>query len=391
MNDNLKILAKAIGDYTRWAKEMRDQKDRPNETAYSQILTDFFDFAVNRDMAWEKMFTLDTLEAFSKYSRFKNTNRALVSLSAYLSSHGKIDHPLEIPRIQNKIPLPDLYEEFLHQQSLRVSDKYIRGVRNHLFHFHGYLKKNHIGLSSLSIEHVDAFMATFKVAWGTRKNYRHRLKGFLHYLYREKKLLKKDLGSLLVGAPAFNQKKPPKFLRPQEVKHLFSSLTLSTPRDIRTCATIHLAYTLGLRPIEISRLTLDDIYFSKAELTIRERKTGNPVTLPLPEQTLKVVAAYVLKARGETHHRHLFLTCQRPYRPLNPVGVIADIRKAMKNAGLSSTAYWLRHTYAQNLLLLGRSIYEIKEMLGHENIQSTQRYLHIDTERMRKVLFHETL
>jgi site-specific recombinase XerD len=63
----------------------------------------------------------------------------------------------------------------------------------------------------------------------------------------------------------------------------------------------------------------------------------------------------------------------------------------MKEAGLSSSAYWLRHTYAQNLLGMGRSIYEIKEMMGHENIQSTQRYLHVDIERMRKVLFNETL
>ena len=201
------------------------------------------------------MFILDTLEVFSKYSSFKNANRTLVSLAAYLSSHGKINHPLEITRIQNKNPLPDLYEEFLHKQSLRVSGKYIRGVRNHLFHFHGYLKNNHIKLSSLSREYVDAFMATFKMTRITRENYRYRLKSFLHYLYRKKKLLKKDLGSLLVGAPAFNQKKPPKFLRPQEVKHLFSSLKLSTPRDIRICATIHLAYTLGLSPIEISRLT----------------------------------------------------------------------------------------------------------------------------------------
>jgi site-specific recombinase XerD len=394
MNEDLKMLLEAIGGYAKWVKAMKEQKDRPNESSHSQMLTDFLTFAINGDMVWEKMFTLDTLEAFAKYSRFKNANRALVSLSAYLSSHGKIDYPLEIPRrrrIQNKIPLPDLYEEFLHKQSLRVSQRYIRGIRQMLCHFHAYLEKNHIGLSSLSIQRVDVFMATFKVARGTRNNYRHRLKSFLHYLYREKKLLKKDLGSLLVGAPAFNQKKPPKFLRPQEVKQLFSSLTLSTPRDIRICAIVHLAYTLGLRPIEISRLTLDDIYFRKAELTIRARKAGNPVTLPLPEQTLKVVAAYVLKVRGETHHRDLFLTRQRPYRPLNPAGVIADIRKAMNNAELSSTAYWLRHTYAQNLLILGRTIYEIKEMMGHENIQTTHRYLHIDTERMRKVLFDETL
>jgi site-specific recombinase XerD len=63
----------------------------------------------------------------------------------------------------------------------------------------------------------------------------------------------------------------------------------------------------------------------------------------------------------------------------------------MKKAGLSSSGYWLRHTYAQNLLQMGRSIYEIKEMLGHQSIQASQRYIHIHTELMRKVLFNEEL
>ena len=63
----------------------------------------------------------------------------------------------------------------------------------------------------------------------------------------------------------------------------------------------------------------------------------------------------------------------------------------MKKAGLPSSAYWLRHTYAQNLLLTGHSIYEVKEMMGHQNIQSTYPYFHIDVRLMRRVLFHEEL
>ena len=63
----------------------------------------------------------------------------------------------------------------------------------------------------------------------------------------------------------------------------------------------------------------------------------------------------------------------------------------MKKAGLPSSGYWLRHTYAQNLLETGGSIYEIKEMLGHQSIQSSRRYIYIHTELMRKVLFNETL
>jgi site-specific recombinase XerD len=80
-----------------------------------------------------------------------------------------------------------------------------------------------------------------------------------------------------------------------------------------------------------------------------------------------------------------------PHGPINSQCVSHYISKAIRRTGLPASAYWLRHTYAQNLLQLGRSIYEIKEMLGHENIQSTQRYLHIHTALMRKVLFDEEL
>lgn len=67
------------------------------------------------------------------------------------------------------------------------------------------------------------------------------------------------------------------------------------------------------------------------------------------------------------------------------------IAKAMRKAGLNATPRWLRCTYAQNLLEMGRDIYEIKEMLGHQNTQSARPYLNIHTKLMRKVIFNETL
>jgi len=277
------------------------------------------------------------------------------------------------------------------EQARAVSKGAIKGTRRVLASFHDYLEIEKIGLCTLKIEHLDLFMAKFKVAPNTRRTYRQHLKGFLKYLCYEKKILRKDLASLLVGAPLFDQVKPPKFLRPQEVERLFSDLQLSTDTDVRTCAMVYLAYTLGLRPIEISKITLDDIFFSDGNLRVPDRKTKNPVVLPLPEMTIKAVAVYITSARPKTPFRQLFLTCQNPIRPVSSNTVIYYVGKAMKDAGLSSSAYWLRHTYAQNLLKIGRSIFEIKEMLGHQNIQSSQAYLHIDTKLMRKVLFNETL
>ena len=311
-------------------------------------------------------------------------------LSEYLGGNGKTKASKS--RTQ-KIPLPDIYQDYLlhQQQSLQVSSGYLRQTRRVLTLFHEYLQRHHIQLSSLKIEHLDAFMAKFKVTENALRVYRYYLRGFLKYLYHERGIIKKDLAILLVGPRQFAKQKPPKFLRPEEVQKFFASLQLSTPVEIRTYAIVHLAYFLGLRPVEISRITFDDIAFSKGELTLPKRKADNPITLPVPENVLKAVAAYVLKARPKSPERHLFLSFHFPYRPMRPGNVVGYLFRIMKKAGLASSGYWLRHTYAQNLLQMGRSIFEIKEMLGHDNIESTGVYLHINTEHMRKVLFNETL
>ena len=67
------------------------------------------------------------------------------------------------------------------------------------------------------------------------------------------------------------------------------------------------------------------------------------------------------------------------------------LKKALQDAGLPGTAYWLRHTFAQNMLESGAKIFEIKEMLGHDTIESTRQYLSIHTSLMRRVLFDETV
>lgn len=287
--------------------------------------------------------------------------------------------------------LPDIYEQYFLflEQTGGISQMAVK--RKTLRSLHGYLEKNDIRLSSMKIEHLDAFMAKFRVPEKTLRSFRSYVRGFLRYLYHGKKIIRQNLALLLVNPPIYLHNKPPKFLRPLEIQQLFSSLKLQTPAGIRNYAIIHLAYSLGLRPVEISRTTLDHISFTRGEVTIKERKAHNPAVLPLSKQTLEAIANYVLKVRPRTELRNLFLNVSRPYRPVNPYRVAGIIKQAMKQAGLSASAYWLRHTYAQNLLGIGRSVYEIKEMMGHEDLRSTQRYLHVDTEQMRKVLLNEAL
>jgi len=384
-----KHLKQAIGNYLQWMKSVGYA--RKTRQSYQAQLNQFVCFIKNRTISWQELFTSNSLECFKKI-RGQSSVPAINGLSRYLFSQGKIPKPLA--RKTKPVELPKIYEDYLaYQQTYRQATvRQISNIKRVLAAFDQYLQTHKIDLCSLKIEQVDAFVAEFfaPFAAASCRIYRCMLRGFLKYLYHERNIIKRDLAPLVVGRREYVQAKPPNFLRPQEVRKLFAGLTIRSASDIRTYAMVQLGYTMGLRPKEISRISLDDITFSTLLLAVTDRKGNNPVELPMPEHTVKAIAAYVIGARPESEHRRVFLNMLPPFRPMSPNGVGRHITKAMRKAGLSSTAYWLRHTYAQNLLEAGASIFEIKEMLGHDKIESTKLYLHVHIKLMRKVLFDET-
>ena len=285
-------------------------------------------------------------------------------------------------------------EYLIYYQNTRQSSRNQIMARARILQVFGsYLEKSRIQLQNLNIEHVDSFLATFNASYArsTQRLYRSYLRCFLRYLYCERNLLAKDLSTLVIGPPIYAKAKPPKFLRPHEVQRLLEHLPYSTSGELRTYAMVHLALFMGLRPCEISAISLDDILFTKAQMTLRNRKNNRPLQLPIPENTLKAITAYIVGARPKIAHRTLFVLLNHPYTPISPTLAGRCVTSALRNAGIDATAYWLRHTYAQNLLEAGGTIFEIKEMLGHDSIESTGKYLSIHTNLMRKVLFDETV
>jgi integrase/recombinase XerD len=391
-DEDARNLMRAILDYlvgltpaiTR--KEIRQREHRVH------ILMEFLFFVIRKNIWWKDMFTLETFTGFRRHTGIMSAG-PIINLSQYLYEKGRIEQTLIIPNYQ--VPLPDIYERYFNYlgQTKTFRKNYLFTSRRVLTSLHSYLEYHRINLANLKVEHLDAFIVEFikPFAVATRTGYLSHLRGFLKYLYNNRRMLDKDLAPMLAGPRVLTRSNPPRFLRADEIQRLFNSLKPDTPSRIRIYAMIHLACSLGLRPIEISQITLDDVAFKKAQLTLPQRKTNQPVILPIPENTLNAIAAYVLNVRPKTAHRELFLTCYAPYRPIRSHHVSFYISEAMKKAGLSSSPYALRHSYARNLLLTGRSIYEIKEMMGHENIESTQRYLYIDTELMRKVILNETI
>ena len=387
---DIKRLSQAVEQYLL----QRIEQGYPDTHIDTQgkILQDFRLFVERQPKEWDEIFTLEILKEFMQQGDSNERRRAVRGLAKFLYRQKQISHPIPLKSRQK---LPGIFEDYLHYCATARYDteKTVQHTRRVLEAFYHYLRHHNLNLSAITIEQIDAFNQEYNAAYArqSQKLNRSCLRLFLKYLYHERHVFKRDFAALLKVPRIFHRTKPPCFLRTDEIQQLFDNMTLSTPADLRAYAMVHIAYTMGLRPQEISRLTLDDIQFSKAEMHIKYRKASFPVTLPIPLKTLKAISAYLVGGRPENNCRELFLQCCRPHRPVSSPTVSYAIKTCMRKAGLpqESTPYWLRHTYAQHLLEAGVSVFEIKEMLGHDDIEATKRYLHIHIKLMRRVILGE--
>ncbi len=389
-HETVVALERAIEDYLDWMAV--NAYAQSTQRRHKQTLRKFVSFISEGRYLWDEIFTRHTLRRFKKIRGLTQAH-GVTGLARYLYSQGKVAQPIWVRKALP--PLPGIYEDYLlYQKTYRQRpDVVVKQIRRVLCAFDSHCKRSGIELGSLKIEHVDTFQKVFfkDFAGETCRAYRYCLRRFLSYLYHERRILTQNLAPLVIGRREYANAKPPKFLRPAQVHKLFASLSPTCASGIRTYAMVHLAYTMGLRPKEISQIRIDDISFSQQLLRLNVRKGGNPVEIPIPGHTIKAVAAYLIGSRPKSKYRRLLLTLRPPHRPMHVNTVGYHIGKAIKKTGLNASAYWMRHTYAQNLLEAGASIFEIKEMLGHDNIESTRRYLHVHTKLMRQVLFDETI
>ncbi len=386
MTGNNPRLDKAISAYLLWMIEAGYAKSTWGN--YERILFHFQNYIAKED-SLDIIFTHENMANFGRVCQLKEFEAPVKGLALYLYQHGQLADSLN--RKQKELPVS--YENYLceYQKIRQVSEERILYCRRILLMFSRWLVKENIPLARLRVEQVDCFQNEIGDDYvsETRRRLRSVLRGFLNWLYQQN-ITRRNLAPFIVSPPQYAQVRPPRFLRPEEIKKLFA-ISPKTPYEQRSWAMLHLAYYLGLRPKEISQIVLDDILFSKQEIILPSRKSINPISVPLPETAIKAIADYIIAVRPESTKRFLFLKLKAPYNQLRSDAVSKGITAWMRKAGTPGSAYWLRHTYAQNLLESDASIFEIKEMLGHDRIQTTRCYLKIHFTMMRKVLFDETI
>jgi site-specific recombinase XerD len=179
-------------------------------------------------------------------------------------------------------------------------------------------------------------------------------------------------------------KKPfllPKLLNETELAKLFNALSNKKHK-----AMLFTAYSAGLRVSEIVNVTLADIDSKRMQIFIDRAKGKKDRYVNLSPVLLDILRNYISEYKSKPKE-YLFESQQTgtgyPTRTVQQIFSNAKEKAGIKKeVGIHS----LRHSFATHLLEKGTDIKYIKELLGHFNIKTTERYLHVSKKALVNII-----
>ena len=257
-----------------------------------------------------------------------------------------------------------------------------------------------IKIESIRVEHLSTpLILAFLDYLESKRHYTARSRN--HRLAALKSLAKmirfmcpenREIADTILNIPQKRTQKPlVGFLDYEDILKLFQSVDLKKKDGFRDYTILHLLDDSGARASEITTLNLD--YFNAQQKTLAILGKGNRFRLlELSPKTTELIKLYTAKYRTKPKplYQHRLFINQRGkeftrhgiYRICRKYLFMALSPKRLKNI---NPVHSLRHSCAVAMLSRGKSLSDIKNRLGHENVQSTMVYLHMDLTHKRAV------
>jgi integrase/recombinase XerD len=185
---------------------------------------------------------------------------------------------------------------------------------------------------------------------------------------------------------------PHALLTPEEIRRLLAMPNLHSPLGFRDRVILEVFWSTGMRVGELIGLHVGDVRFDERLITLRKPKGRKDRSVPVGEGAIAWLLEYVEHARpllakggGDPH---LFLS--RHARRMEKTGLFYKLKAYCRRARIKKPVgtHTFRHTLATEMLKAGADLRHIQEQLGHDNLTTTQRYLHIVKAELKKVHAH---
>lgn len=262
----------------------------------------------------------------------------------------------------------------------RLSDNTIDSYGENLLLISNNLKKN---LISLNNNEIRTFLLNTSATARTKAHYLTVLNSFYKYLVFTDKLKNNPCDG--IKSPKL-EKKLPTYLTNEEIDKLLN-MRLTKPVDYRNKAMLELIYATGARISEITNLELNQIDYDECVIRVTGKGKKERI-IPFGDASSKALKEYI-----ENYRVFLIKNDTCNYVFINKNGmkisrqmVFKILKSLAKKAGIEKevSPHTLRHSFATNLLNNGADLRIIQELLGHENLETTEIYSHLQNKKIEE-------
>lgn len=268
-------------------------------------------------------------------------------------------------------------EKFVEQMKLKAySESTIRTYRNEFMQLLRVLKNKPV--NELAPDDLRRYMVYAMEKEGINENTAHSRLNALKFYFEQ--VLNREKYFCEIPRP----KKPmllPKVLGEDDLGKLFKALT-----NIKHKAMLFTAYSAGLRVSEVAALKIKHIDSDRMQILVEQAKGKKDRYVTLSPVLLDILRSYIKNYKPKPKV-YLFESEQSgdayPVRTIQRIFQLAKARSGIhKEVGIHS----LRHSFATHLMEKGTDIRYIKDLLGHFDIRTTERYLHVSRKELVNII-----
>lgn len=181
-------------------------------------------------------------------------------------------------------------------------------------------------------------------------------------------------------------KRLPKFLTEEEIDKILD-ISLNTAYDYRNKAMLELLYATGLRISELLNLELNDIDLKNAFVRVMGKGKKERI-VPIGDVAIKYMEIYLNEYRPillkNKNSDYIFIS--NATTKMTRQGFFKIIKAECQKKGIDKdiSPHTIRHSFATHLLNHGADLRVIQDLLGHEDISTTQIYTHVANEKLKE-------
>lgn len=267
------------------------------------------------------------------------------------------------------------YLKFEKNYSMNTINSYLSDIKEYQ-----EFKKGDI-LSSTK-EDILAYLKTINDFESTTISHKiSSLKSFFKYYQKREKIKVNPLANIKSPKIA---KKLPTYLTLEEVSKLLD-IEIKSPYDARNKAILELLYSSGIRISELCNMQTSN--YNSYECIIRLIGKGSKERIiPLGDYAISVLEDYINNYRPKINKKNInSIFINNRGDAISRQFIFKVIKKECLKKGIRKNVspHTLRHTFATHLLQNGADLRIIQELLGHENISTTQIYTHVSNQELK--------